>query len=86
LDIGYSPALRDPAGRDGLLDIEDLAVLLKFGCYVGYWMFRVGYWILKSAVLLDIGYSPALRDPAGRDGLLVAILLDIGYSVLVIGY
>ena len=24
LDIGYSPALRDPAGRDGLLDIHGL--------------------------------------------------------------
>ena len=41
LDIGYSPALRDPAMRDGILDIEYL------GCYIGHWTFRVGYWILS---------------------------------------
>ena len=27
LDIGYSPALRDPAKRDGLLDIHDFVPL-----------------------------------------------------------
>jgi hypothetical protein len=57
-----------------------------------YW---TEYWILSLlavmldieswAVMLDIGYSPAVRDPALRDGLLdiesLAVMLDIGYSV-----
>ena len=59
------------------------------------WTLDIPCWILDIeylAVLLDIGYSPALRDPAGRDGILdieyLAVLLDIGYSPagLDIGY
>ena len=37
LDIGYSPALRDPAGRDGLLDIlPRLLILSSVFCLLYY--------------------------------------------------
>ena len=60
LDIGYSPALRDPAGRDGLLDIESLAVKPST------WTLDIPCWLLDIeylAVMLDIGYSSSF---AGR--------------------
>ena len=40
------PALRDPALRDGILDIPPR--LLK----LGHWIFRVGYWILSFILVL----------------------------------
>jgi len=43
------PALRDPARRDGLLDIEYLAVMLDIGYFppCGIPQGGTGYWILK---------------------------------------
>jgi hypothetical protein len=43
LDIGYSPAKRDPAGRDGLLDIE--IRLLR-------WILDIPCWILDIEIRL----------------------------------
>ena len=55
-------------------------------------MLIIGYWVLDKVLgfhfgcfMLDIGYSPALRDPAMRDRLLDieylgCFMLDIVYS------
>ena len=85
LDIGYSvlslslvfclPAV--PLGhwtfRVGYWIFSSILVpcLLSSGCPA--WTLDIPCWLLDIeylAVLLDIGYSPALRDPAGRDGIL----------------
>jgi len=44
LDIGYSPALLDPAGRDGLLDILLRLLLLVPGC--SPWILDIPCWLL----------------------------------------
>ncbi len=51
LVIGYSPASRDPAGRDGILSLSMSLVLS-----------RLSFVFYLASVLLDIGYSPAGRD------------------------
>ena len=48
-------SLRDPAERDGILDIEYWAVPL------GHWIFLVGYWIFMILFPLE-GCAPSQPD------------------------
>ncbi len=69
LDIGYSPAWRDPADAGRTLDIPRFPT---FRVPLGYWIFLVGHWIFRHSLLSAFPWILDILPPGGiprmRDG------------------